>query len=244
MIRPTRLVRGFRHCLGRLLLLCSLFLSVNATAACTATGACLSAGPRLLSVDTTQSALLNPLLGSLLGARLSLTAVDWNNLAQGNVQLLAFLTSLGAQAGVSSPSDVLNAYVTLAQVTAALGLQAQAQANMSLQGALSTLGSQLGGAGATVRVGDLVKVRADTTTLAQTTVNALDMLTGLIQLYNRRNVLTTAEPVGVSGGLLGALGIVNSLQLYARWSSRPCMCAGRPDRPFTAPRSASSSSST
>ena len=191
-------------------------MSVNATAACTVSGACLSAGPRLLSVDTTQSALLNPLLGGLLGTRLSLTAVDWNNLAQGNVQLLGFLTNLGAQAGISSPSDVLNAHVTLAQVTAALGLQAQVQANMSLRGALSTLGSQLGGAGATVRVGDLVKVRADTATLAQTTVNALDMLTGLIQLYNRRNVLSTPEPVGVSGGLLGALGILNSLQLYAQ----------------------------
>lgn len=40
-------------------------------AACTVTGACLSAGPRLASMDTTQSALLNPLLGGLLGTRLS-----------------------------------------------------------------------------------------------------------------------------------------------------------------------------
>jgi uncharacterized repeat protein (TIGR01451 family) len=202
--------------LAALLLACGLGAGADASAACTTTGACLSAGPRLASVDSTKSALLNPLLGGLLGTSLNLTAVDWNSLAQGEVNLLGFLTALQAQANVSSPAQALNANVTLAQVAAALGVQAQAQANTSLTGVLATLASQLNGAGATVRVGDLVKVTADAATLTRTTVNSLDMLTGLIQLYNRRNVLTTPQPVGISGGALGALGIVNSLQLYAQ----------------------------
>ena len=42
------------------------------------------------------------------------------------------------------------------------------------------------------------------------------MLTGLIQLYNRNNVLATPTPVGISGGLLGMLGVLNSVQLYAQ----------------------------
>lgn len=214
--RSTCRLPGLVRCLPRFLLLCCLLASGAASAACTATGACLTTGPRLLSVDTTQSALLNPLLGGLLGTRLSLTAVDWNNLAQGNLNLLGFLNALQLQTGLSSPTEVLNANVTLAQVTAALGIQAQVQASTSLSGALNTLGNQLGGAGATVRVGDLVKVSGDTANLAKTTINALDMLTGLIQLYNRRNVLTTPDPVGVSGGVLGSLGILNSLQLYAQ----------------------------
>ena len=197
-------------------MLCALSFAPGASAACTTTGACLSAGPRLVSVDSTQSVLLNSLLGGMLGTDLSLSAADWNTLAQGNVNLLSFLTELQLQTGVSSPSQALNANVTLGQVTAALGVGAQAQANLSLRSVLSTLGAQLSGAGATVRVGDLVKVVTDSGNLARTTVNSLDMLTGLIQLYNRRNVLGTPKPIGISGGLLGALGVVNSLQLYAQ----------------------------
>jgi len=199
-----------------LLVLALGFARPAAAAACTTTGACLSAGPRLVSVDSTQSVLLNSLLGGLLGTSLNLTAADWNTLAQGNVNLLSFLTQLQLQTGVSSPSQALNANVTLGQITAALGVQAQAQANLSLSSALNALGAQLGNAGASVRLGDLMKVSADAGALATTTVNSLDMLTGLIQLYNRRNVLSTPKAVGVSGGLLGALGVVNSLQLYAQ----------------------------
>ncbi|TWI69725.1 putative repeat protein (TIGR01451 family) [Pseudoduganella lurida] len=209
-------LQSLRHSLALFLLACGLFASLGAHAACTTTGACISAGPRLASVDTTKSALLNPLLGGLLGTNLNLTAADWNTLATGEVNLLGFLTKLQAQTNVSSPSQALTANATLAQITAALGLQAQAQASTSLSGVLAALGSQLGGAGATVRVGDLLKLTADVGSLANTTINSLDMLTGLVQLYNRRNVLTTPTPVGISGGALGMLGVINSLQLYTQ----------------------------
>jgi uncharacterized repeat protein (TIGR01451 family) len=199
-----------------LLCTCSFLTAIDARAACTVTGACVSAGPRLASVDTAQSALLNPLLGSLLGTSLNLTALDWNTLAQGDVNLLGFLDKLRLQTNVSSPTQALNANVTLGQIAAALRSQAQSQANPGLAGALDTLAAQLGGAPATVRIGDLVRVTADTPTLAATAVNSLDMLTGLIQLYNRNNVLATPTPVGISGGALGMLGIINSVQLYAQ----------------------------
>ncbi|WP_288380139.1 hypothetical protein, partial [uncultured Massilia sp.] len=57
----------------------SLFAAIGAQAACTATGARVSAGARPPSVDPTRSALLNPLPGALLGARLSLSAAGWDN---------------------------------------------------------------------------------------------------------------------------------------------------------------------
>lgn len=204
--------RLFRAVVATVLLLASFF----ASAACTTTGACVSAGPRLASVDSTKSALLNPLLGGLLGTNLNLTAADWNTLATGEVNLLGFLTALQAQTNVSSPSQALTANATLGQIVAALGVQAQAQANTSLTSVLYGLQPQLGSAGATVRVGDLLQLTADATTLSKTTINSLDMLTGLIQLYNRRNVLTTPTAVGISGGALGMLGILNSVQLYAQ----------------------------
>jgi len=208
--------RRLMAALARLLVLCGVLASAQANAACTTTGACLSAGPRLASIDTTQSALLNPLLGSLLGSQLSLSVLDWNSLAQGDLKLLGFLNALQLQTNVSSPTEALNANVTLAQIAAALSVQAQLEANTSLSGALRNLAAQLGNASATVRVGDLVKLSTNAGALAQTTINSLDMLSGLIQLYNRRNVISTPVPVGVSGGLLGALGVVNNLQLYAQ----------------------------
>jgi len=215
---PTRPGVTLLRQMAILLFACCLLAASEARAACTVTGACVSTGPRLATVDTAKSALLNPLLGGLLGTNLNLTAVDWNTLAQGDVNLLGFLTKLQLQTNASNPAQALNAHVTLGQITAALEEQAQAQTQVdtSLAGVLDTLGTQLGSVGATVRVGDLVQVSTDTATLAATTVNSLDMLTGLIQLYNRRNMLTTPTPIGISGGLLGALGILNSVQLYAQ----------------------------
>lgn len=214
LIAFERPVVSLYQWLAASLLACCLLASVDARAACTVTGACVTAGPRLANVDSTKSALLNPLLGGLLGTSLNVMAADWNTLAQGDVNLLGFLTTLSAGAG--TPAQALNANVTLGQITAALGNQAQAQSNPNLASALNTLTSQVNGANATVRLGDLVKLNGDPATLAGATVNSLDMVTGLAQLYNRTNVLTTPEPIGISGGALGMLGILNSVQLYVQ----------------------------
>lgn len=205
-----------------------LFLLVaapSARAACVV-GACVSAGPRLASVSTTQSALLNPLLGNLLGTSVNLNVADWNTLATGDVNVLAFLNALQVQTGVSSPSQALTANVTVAQASAALSAAATATAKTSLATVLNSLASQVSGAGATVRVGDLLKVTMDAGGLASTTINSLDMLTGLAQLYNQKNVLTTPTPVGISGGALGMLGVINSVQLYAQAIEAPLYICG------------------
>ena len=208
------------------LLAAGLFGASSAQAACTATGACITAGPRLASVDTNKSALLGPLLGGLLGSGVSLNAVDWNALAGGDLNLLNTLKLLQTQLNLSSPSQALGANVTLAQIANALALEAQAEAKPQLASALSGLASQLNGVGGTVRLGDLLQLTADTGSLGTTTVNALDMFTGLVQLYNRRNVLTTPTPIGISGGVLGQAGVVNSLQLYAQAIEPPVYVCG------------------
>ena len=205
-----------------------LFLLVaapSARAACV-TGACVTAGPRLASVSTTQGALLNPVLGGLLGTSVNLNAADWNTLATGDVNALAFLNALQVQTGVSTPAQALNANVTVAQVAAALQAAAGAQANTSLSNTLSTVASQVAGAGGTVRVGDLLKVGVDAGGLATSTLNSLDVLTGTAQLYNQKNVLTTPTPIGVSGGALGMLGVVNNAQIYVQAVEPPVMICG------------------
>ena len=203
-----------------------LLAVVPARAACTTTGACVAAGPRLASVSTPQSALLNPLLGGLLGSNLNLSVADWNALGQGDIKVLDFLNALQVQANVSSPAQALGANLTLAQITAALSAAAQVEAKTSLAATLATLSSALANSGASVRVGDLLKMNVDSGTLASSTLNSLDMLTGLIQLYNYRNMLTTPQPIGISGGVLGMLGVINSLQLYAQVIEPPVYTCG------------------
>jgi uncharacterized repeat protein (TIGR01451 family) len=216
-----------RHAwLRAVLAIVCLLGALPAKADCTVTGACITAGPRLASVNTSQSALLGPLLGGMLGTGASLNAVNWNALAGGNLNLLNFLNVLKTDLGVSTPAQALSANVTLAQVANALAVQAQAEARPQLASALNGLASQLNGVSGTVRLGDLLKVTADTGSLGTTTINALDMFTGLAQLYNRRNVLTTPQPVGVSGGLLGAVGVVNNLQLYLQVIEQPVYVCG------------------
>lgn len=216
-----------RHAwLRAVLAIVCLLGALPAKADCTVTGACITAGPRLSSVNTSQSALLGPLLGGMLGTGASLNAVDWNALAGGNLNLLNFLNVLKTDLGVSTPAQALSANVTLAQIANALAVQAQAEARPQLASALNGLASQLNGVSGTVRLGDLLKVTADTGSLGTTTINALDMFTGLAQLYNRRNVLTTPQPVGVSGGLLGAVGVVNNLQLYLQVIEQPVYVCG------------------
>ena len=66
----------------------------------------------------------------------------------------------------------------------------------------------------------------DTGALAGSTLNSLDMLTGLIQLYNYNNVVTTPKPVSISGGVLGQTGLINNVQLYAQVVEPPVTTCG------------------
>ena len=91
--------RGLLHV--SLLLGCGVLLAlavsgpVRAQAGCTA-GACVTAGPRLVSVDSTQGPLLNLLFQSLLpGTSVNLSVLDWNAIATADVNLNALISQLG-----------------------------------------------------------------------------------------------------------------------------------------------------
>src|SRR5713101_3965902 len=141
-----------------LLVLGSIIVApATARAACSG-GPCVGAGPRLASVNSSRSVLLNALLGDLLGTSVNLTVADWNAIAQGDVNLASYLNALQTQVGVSSPAQALSANATLTQLVSAMAVAAQADGNTTLANALNTLRSQVAGLGGTVRVGDLLSV--------------------------------------------------------------------------------------
>jgi len=199
--------------------------STTARAACSG-GPCVGAGPRLASVDSSRSVLLNALLGDLLGTSVNLTVADWNAIAQGDVNLASYLNALQTQVGVSSPSQALNANAALAQLVSAMAVAAQADGNTVLVNALNTLKPQVAGLSGTVKLGDLLTISLPNGALSSVRVNALDLITGAIQLYNYRNVLTTPSPVTISGSAIGLGSVVNSVQLYAQIIEPPTYVCG------------------
>jgi uncharacterized repeat protein (TIGR01451 family) len=215
-----------RCCL--LLLACGAWLApayVQAQQGCTA-GACISAGPRLVSVDSAQGPLLNLLFRTLLpGTTVNASVLDWNALAQTDVNLNALITRLGANLGVSETSQILGAQITLAQLQAALVQVAQADGNTAAVSALGTVNSALGAVTGTISLGQLLQVSLPRGALSEVRLNVLDLLTGSVQLYNFRNVLTTPTPVTVDTAALGLTGLA-SLQVWLQVVEPPAYVCG------------------
>lgn len=197
----------------------------QAAAACTG-GACVTAGPRLASVDSTQSPILNLLFGALLpGTTVNLTALDWNNLAGANLNLNALLVQLNGGAEVSDPAQVLNSTITLGQLRAAMVAVLAADGQTAAANVLSALPLGVAGASGNIRLGDLLQVALPAGSLANINLNALDLLTGGVQLYNYNNVLTTPTPITVSSAALGLNGVAN-VRLWLQVVERPVYTCG------------------
>src|SRR5690606_38335603 len=181
---------------------------------CTASGACVSAGPRLASVDSTQGPLLNLLLQSLLpGTNVTLSVLDWNALANADINLNALLIELGADADLSDASQVLDSDITLGQLQLAMVNVLAADGETLAANALQLLPLNVAGLVGTIKLGDLLQVDLPQGSLADVDLDVLDLVTGAVQLYNYDNVLTTPSPVAVDTAALGLPGLA-SLQLW------------------------------
>lgn len=113
-----------------------------------------SVGTALLTLDTNQSALLSPLLQSLLGASASVSVVSYQGLAQANVSL----KNLMLAAGVNDLSDLLSLSTSLRNglgilsTALSLGSDSSSAAAAAL---VSTLAGQAYSSG-TVNFGDVI----------------------------------------------------------------------------------------
>ena len=191
------------------------------------TVACVTAGPRLASLDTQQAVLLDGLLGNLLGVDLNLTVADANGLAQGEIVLGDLLETLRAELNLATPTDVLTANVTIPQLLAALP---QVSNNAATVTALNNLAATANLSTAPIRLGDLLQ--SPDGILSNVTLNVLDLLTGSIQLFNAQNVITTPAPVTISGSALGLAGILNSITLRAQVVEPPVYLCGKDGAQF------------
>lgn len=194
-----------------------------AGAACTNKG-CVMAGPRLASLTTAQGTLTGPLLSSLLGTGVNLNAVDWQMLAGGEISVAQMLNLLKAQANVSTPDDVLTSpNLNLLNIL-------QAAAGATVGGNAANVSTQLNGIAlapslplSNIVLGDLIKI---TGTPTSTTINALDFVTGAIQLYNSKHVVSTPAAVGVNLTNFPLLTGLSALTLQAQVIEPPVYHCG------------------
>lgn len=220
--RLVRLHRTLALCWLTALALFTSLLPGTARAACSA-GGCVSAGPRLASVDSSRGALLNALLGSLTNSTLNVTVADWNTLASADLSLLRTVGALQATLNTSTPAETLATDATVLQVLDAAITGATAEGRTQLAIALGSLRLPLSGLSTPFKLGSLLQSNG---VLGTTRVNALELVTGVIQLYNARNVLATPQAITLSGNSLGLGSLLTGVTLQAQVVEPPVIVCG------------------
>lgn len=143
--------------------------------------ACFRIGSFVASLDSSQSALLNPLLNGLLGSNLNLNAVAYQGLAAANVSLLD-LVELGGL-GVGTVDELLaldnvevaDLFIAAASVLDDQGKLAQANILRAIVVHPNT---------PNIAIGDLVTAAPGSTAALGATINVLDLITGAALLAN------------------------------------------------------------
>lgn len=169
------------------------------------------------TIDSTRSALLNALVGGLLGGSLNLSAAGWNGLLNTEVNLLDYfdqLLAVNAQLSAGayhelvalqnlSVGQLVQAAATVLQQGGATGVSADAVAGLLQIAAIVPAGWQ-------ASLGDLLSVGEGTTAAGlDVGVNALTLVQGIVQAANGSNAL--AAQVDLSTALFSNLPVLNVL---------------------------------
>ncbi len=160
----------------------------------------------LASVDSTQSPLLNALLGGLLGASLNLTAAQYNGLLNTDVNLLSYLNQAAITANITAGdyTTLLNANLSVTTlIQAAATLASQNGAGVDVTTALGQI-SALGNA-TTMQLGSLIQTTTGSVTSGLNgTLQLFQLVQGIIQ------VATAGKAVDISTAVnLGSLANVS-----------------------------------
>ncbi|ARU32414.1 hypothetical protein CAP31_12440 [Sulfuriferula sp. AH1] len=199
--------------------------AVTAQAACMG-GACVSAGPRLASVDSSRSAEMNAVFSQLTGSNLNLTVADWNALAQGGTNMGMFLDALAAEMGVAGREDALAGNATLSQIFSAMATAAREEGNAALAASLDNLKTQFADVAGTVQAADFLDVGQDAQALDAVQFGSLDLVTGIVQLYNYDRISAAREPVTLTGDALDVGDAVQVVRVSVQVTEPPVARCG------------------
>ncbi|WP_122241723.1 TadG family pilus assembly protein [Pseudomonas syringae group genomosp. 3] len=176
-------------------------LSATAVAASAAPLVALTIRSATMTVDSTRAAILNPVIGSLLGGSLNLSVANWQGLASTDLSLLSYLNRLKTDLNLTAVgySDVLNTSVSVSQlIQSAINVL---DPGATLTGTATIAGLQalkLAAGATTVVLGDLLSIHGSSDIAAlNTNLRLLDLVQGLAQLANDKTGISTAAQINV-----------------------------------------------
>lgn len=156
--------------------------------------ACFRIGSFIASLNSAQSALLNPLLNGLLGSNLNLGAAGYNGLASANVSLLDLVNVGGLGVGTVDELLALDD-VAVADLFIAAANVLDDQGNLAAADVLRAI--VVSGSTPSIAIGDLVNAAPGSDAALGATINVLDLITGAAFVANDDHAVSIPN-LGVS----------------------------------------------
>ncbi|MBI6854172.1 hypothetical protein YA0002_15450 [Pseudomonas cichorii] len=178
-------------------------LSAIAVAAGTPPLAALTIRSAAMTIDSTKAALLNPVIGSLLGGTLNLSVANWEGIANTDLSVLSYLNRLKTDLNINAIgyTDVLNSNVAVSQLIQTAINVLDPAGTLSATATIAGLRALKVAAGATtVLLGDLLSIQGSSDIAAlNTNLRLLDLVQGIAQLANDKNGISSAAQINLAG---------------------------------------------
>lgn len=156
----------------------------------------------LLSIDTSDSALLNGALGGLLGTTLNLSVGQWDSLLSTNLVVLDYLDALAINLGLSAGDydGVLAANLGLGSLLDIAADVLEADGNALAVTALRDLALAIPGGLSTLSLGDILEIQSGAPEAAlDIGLQVLQLVQGSIQLANFQSGIVADLPISLLG---------------------------------------------
>ncbi|MCD5985732.1 pilus assembly protein TadG-related protein [Pseudomonas sp. CDFA 610] len=178
-------------------------LSATAVAASAPPLAALTIRSAAMTVDSAKAAVLNPIVGGLLGGTLNLGVANWQGLVNTDLNLLNYLNRLKLDLNLTAVgyTQVLNTTVSVSQLVQSAINVLDPGGTLNATAAIAGLQAIKAAAGATtVLLGDLLAVQGSADIAAlNTNLRLLDLVQGLAQLANDKNGVSAATQINIPG---------------------------------------------
>lgn len=166
--------------------------------------AALTLRSTVATVDSTQGALLNTVVGALLGGAVNVSVLGWNGLIGTQINLLDFLDQLKVDLGLNAGgyNDVLSSNVSVGQVldTAITVLSRDGSTASTTLTALSAIKAGAIVSPVTVQLGKLLNLQTGTSySGADLSVGLGDFVNAVVQLANGQNAAVVNVPITIPG---------------------------------------------
>lgn len=159
---------------------------------------------QVLTVDASRGALLNALVGGLLGGNLNVTVGGWQGLVGTNISLFEFSNQLSTNLGLSAGGydELLSSNVTVGQLVDAATdvLQRNGTATSATITALQSIRVASAVSPTPIRLGDILNLAAGSESSGlDGQVNLFDLVQGFAQAANANSALAADVPINLPG---------------------------------------------